>query len=51
MYKKKIYGTENEIWAGFGPVGNTEKKWGRLRATFESVFFMFPGAKNNLKFF
>ena len=24
-------GTENEIWAGFGPVGNTEKKdWGLL---------------------
>ena len=23
-----IYGTENEIWAGFGPVGTTEKKLG-----------------------
>ena len=21
-----FYGTENEIWAGFGPIGNTEKK-------------------------
>jgi hypothetical protein len=20
-----FYGTENEIWAGFGPVGNTDK--------------------------
>ena len=20
-----LYGTENEIWAGFGPVGNKEK--------------------------
>jgi hypothetical protein len=29
-------GTANEIWAGFGPVGNTEKKiGGRLWATFE----------------
>ena len=26
-----FYGTEYEIWAGFGPVGNTEKKkLGRL---------------------
>ena len=23
-----FYGTENEIWAGFGPVGNTKKKLG-----------------------
>ena len=23
-----FYGTEIEIWAGFGPVGNTEKKFG-----------------------
>ena len=23
---RHFYGTENEIWAGFGPVGNTEKK-------------------------
>ena len=21
-----FYGTENVIWAGFGPIGNTEKK-------------------------
>ena len=25
-----FYGTEYEIWAGFGPVGNTEKKIGQL---------------------
>jgi hypothetical protein len=25
-----FYGTEIEIWAGFGPVGITEKKMGRL---------------------
>ena len=24
----KFYGTEIEIWAGLGPVGNTEKKIG-----------------------
>ena len=23
-----FYGTNNVIWAGFGPVGNTEKKMG-----------------------
>ena len=25
-----LYGTEIEIWAGIGLVGNTEKKWGQL---------------------
>ena len=25
-----FYGTEKEIWACFGPVGNTKKNWGRL---------------------
>ena len=40
------HGTEVEIWTGFGPVGNTEKKLGRLRATFEGVFFScFHGQK------
>ena len=24
---RDFLGKENEIWAGFGPVGNTEKKW------------------------
>ena len=24
---RHFYGTENEIWAGFGPVGNNEKKF------------------------
>ena len=29
--RRHFYGTENEIWAGFGAVGNTEKKFlGRL---------------------
>ena len=35
-----LYGTEYEIWADFGPVGNIEKK-GRLLATFEDSFFKF----------
>ena len=43
---RHVYGTENEIWAGFGPVGNTEKKvLGRLGPTFEGGFFMFSGSK------
>ena len=25
---KQFYGTEIEIWVGFGPVGSTEKKSG-----------------------
>ena len=29
--ERHFYGTENVIWAGFGPIGNTEKKsLGRL---------------------
>jgi hypothetical protein len=24
-----FYGTEDEIWAGFGPIDNIEKNWGR----------------------
>ena len=28
------YGTEIEIWAGFGPVGNTEKNWGPIMSNF-----------------
>ena len=24
--ERHFYGTENVIWAGFGPVGNTERK-------------------------
>ena len=30
----KFYGTENKIWAGFGPVGNTEKK---IRDNYEQL--------------
>ena len=39
---RHFYGTENEILAGFGPVGNTEKKIG---GRFEGGFFMFSGTK------
>ena len=45
-------GTGSEIWAGFGPIGSNEKKGlGRLWATFEDAFFMFPAAKFFLKNF
>ena len=41
-----FYGTGIEIWAGFGPIGSTEKKGlGRLSATFWGDFFMFLGVK------
>ena len=33
-----FYGTEIEIWAGFGPVGNTEKKIGPIMSVFFHVF-------------
>ena len=37
---RHLYWTKNVVWAGFGPIGNTEKKsLGRLWATFEDVFF------------
>ena len=29
-----FYGTEIEIWVGFGPVGNTEKKFGPIMSNF-----------------
>ena len=45
-----FYGTEIEIWAGFGPVGITEKNW----ADYELIlgrFFMFSGTKIFILFF
>ena len=49
---RRFYGTENEIWAGFGPVGNTEKKIGADYEQVLRVFFScFQGQKNNLIFF
>ena len=35
---RHFYGTENEILAGFGPVGNTEKKLGADLRVFFSCF-------------
>ena len=32
-----FYGTENEILAGFGPVGNTENNWGQYEQLLRSV--------------
>jgi hypothetical protein len=40
---RHFYGAENEIWAGFVPVGNTEKKLG-LMWNFRGQFFQ--GQKN-----
>ena len=43
---RHFYGTENEIWAGFGPVGSTEKEWRTLMSNFEGGFFhVFRGKK------
>ena len=40
-------GTENVIWAGFGPVGNTEKKFGvDYEQLLRAVFSCFHGQKN-----
>ena len=36
---RHFYGTENEIWAGFGPVGNTEKRnWANYEPFLRAVF-------------
>ena len=49
---RHFYGTENEIWAGFGPVGNTEKKWGPIMSNFsERLFHVFMGKKKVYFFF
>ena len=47
-----FYGTEMKIWAGFGPIGNTEKKIGaNLEQLLRSFFSCFQGQneKKNLK--
>ena len=41
-----FYGTGIEIWAGFGPVGNTEKKWVNYEQAFRVVFYVFKIKKN-----
>ena len=44
-----FYETEIEIWAGFGPVGNTEKKLGPIMTNFWGRFFhVFVGKKNQI---
>ena len=46
------YGTEMEIWAGFGPIGKTEKKiWADYEQLLRTVFLCFHGQKQNLKYF
>ena len=41
-----FFGTEIEIWAGFGPGGSTEKKIGPIMSNFCGWFFhVFIGKK------
>jgi hypothetical protein len=41
-----FYGTEIMIWAGFGPVGNTEKNiWADYEQLLRSVFSCFQWQK------
>ena len=40
-----FYGSEYEIWAGSGPVGNNEKRAIKY-STFEGVFYVFMGFFN-----
>ena len=47
-----FYGTGIEIWAGFGPVGNSEKKeaWADYEQLLRPVFLCLHGQKKiNLK--
>ena len=45
-----FYGTRIEIWAGFGPIGITEKKnWTDYEQLFRPVFSCFHEQKNFLK--
>jgi hypothetical protein len=49
---RHFYGTKNEIWAGFGSVGNTEKKFGAdYEQLLRVIFFMFSGEKSSIIFF
>ena len=49
---RDFYGTTIEIWAGFGPIGSTEKKGlGQLRATFEGGFFYVFRGQTNVEIF
>ena len=50
---RHFYGTVNEIWAGFGPVGNTYWKthFGPIMSNFWGLFFMFSRPKKRFIFF
>ena len=43
---------ENVFWAGFGPIGNTEKKstWANYEQLFRAVFSCFQGQKKSQNF-
>ena len=43
-----FYGIGIEVWAGFGPIGSTEKKSGPILRV---VFICFQGQKKMLKLF
>ena len=50
--ERHFYGTENVFCAGFGPVGNTEKKsWADYEQLLRAVFSCFHGQKKCLNFF
>jgi hypothetical protein len=43
---RHFYGKENEIWAGFGLVGNTGKKiWADYEQLLRAVFYVFMAKK------
>ena len=46
-----FYGTGIEIWAGFGPIGSTEKKSGKIMSNFQGCFFHVFSGKKILKRF
>ena len=50
---RHFYGTENVFWAGFGLVGNTEKKgaWADYEQLLRAVFSCFQGQKKSQNFF
>ena len=44
-----FFGTEYEIKAGFGPIGNTENFQGAVKYTLRAFFYVFMGKRNKLK--
>ena len=43
-----LYGTEYEILADFGPIGNTEKNWADYEQLLRAFFFKVFMSKKNL---